>query len=299
MQWKKYFRSGKLLGGLLILGLLTGLIDCAAAEPEVWLSATSIRPGDFFTVKVKTLPNSRVTLRFIGSDKQMYIAGSPEQYVGLMAASYRTVPGKYPLVIEIDNGETSVKKEQTITVVYRSFAEQRITVSKQMQENTATAEKQAQDAQTGSEIRQKADKIGLPPLWNDTFIMPVTGRKTSDFGLIRYVNNQENGRHSGWDLAAPTGTPVVAVNEGRVVFAGTLYATGYTVILHHGLDLYSAYAHLSKITVQEGERVNRGQPVGKVGATGLATGPHLHLTMRVGEIPVDPALFIDKTVDWN
>jgi murein DD-endopeptidase MepM/ murein hydrolase activator NlpD len=299
MQLKNYFRSGKPLGWLIVAALLSGIMVFAAEGPEVSLSAARIRPGDFFAVKVKAAPKSRVTLKFLGSRKQLNAVGSPEQYAGLAAASYRTVPGKYPLVVEIDNGEAPVIKEQTIEVVSRDFAEQRITVSKQMQENTATAEKQAQDAQTGAAVRQKAEKLGLPPMWSDAFIMPVTGRKTSDFGLIRYVNNKENGRHSGWDLAAPTGTPVVAVNEGRVVFAGSLYATGYTVILHHGLDLYSAYAHLSMITVQEGERVSRGQQVGKVGATGLATGPHLHLTMRVGEIPVDPALFIDKTVDWN
>ena len=299
MRRRNCWRAGALWGRLIILGLLTGLTYCAAAEPEVWLSATSIRPGDFVMVKVKAAPDSRVTLKFMGSSKQLIAVGSLEQYAGLAAASYRTVPGKYPLTVEIDNGEAPLIKEQTITVVDRSFVEQRITVSKQMQQNTATAEKQAKDAQTGLAVRQKAEQMGLPPMWSGAFVMPVSGRKTSDFGLIRYVNNRENGRHSGWDLAAPTGTPVVAVNEGRVVFAGTLYATGYTVILHHGLDLYSAYAHLSKITVQEGERVGRGQQVGKVGATGLATGPHLHLTMRVGEIPVDPALFIDKTVDWN
>jgi murein DD-endopeptidase MepM/ murein hydrolase activator NlpD len=299
MQLKNYFRSGKPLGWLIVAALLSGIMVFAAEGPEVSLSAARIRPGDFFTVKVKAAPNSRVTLKFLGSSKQLYAVGNTGCYFGLAAASYRTVPGKYPLAVEIDNGKASEKSEQTVTVVCRSFVEQRITVSKQMQQNTATAEKQAKDAQTGLAVRQKAEQLGLPPMWSGAFIMPVSGRKTSDFGLIRYVNNRENGRHSGWDLAAPTGTPVVAVNEGRVVFAGTLYATGYTVILHHGLDLYSAYAHLSKITVQEGERVGRGQQVGKVGATGLATGPHLHLTMRVGEIPVDPALFIDKTVDWD
>jgi murein DD-endopeptidase MepM/ murein hydrolase activator NlpD len=283
---------------MVVFVLITGITVFAAAEPEVWFSATQIRPGDFFTVKVKATPNSQVSIKFMGSSKRLYTVGNPDQFIGLVAASYRTVPGKYPLSIEIDNGGL-LTKEQTIEVVSRRFDEQRITVSKQMQQDTITAEKQANDARIGLEVRQRAEKLQLPPLWRDAFVMPVNGRMTSDFGLIRYVNNQENGRHSGWDLAAATGTPVAAVNEGQVVFAGTLYATGYTVIMHHGLDLYSAYAHLSKIAVKEGKRVKRGQLVGNVGATGLATGPHLHLTMRVGEIPVDPALFINRTLGWK
>ncbi len=130
-------------------------------------------------------------------------------------------------------------------------------------------------------------------LWEGTFQMPVAGQTTSVFGARRsYSGRPADGQHTGWDLAAPSGTPIVAPNHGQVVLVGLLPSRGNTVILDHGLGVYSLYLHLSRILVREGDKVAKGQQIGLVGATGLATGPHLHWEVRVGGATVDPALWL-------
>lgn len=270
-----------------------------AEEPEITFSTTTIRPGDFFLVKVKTIPESTVTFKLQNQSKQLSWLESEGSYIGMMALSYRTKPGEYPGQIEVTNSQRMVVIAQNILVENRKFVEERIRVPEKKRKAILTPQNRNNDNQRTAEVREKAEQKKLPPLWEGPFVLPVTGRKTAEFGLIRYVNDIENGRHSGWDIAAPNGTPVKAINKGEVIFAGNLYITGNTVILHHGLDFYSSYAHLSKITVKEGETITKGQVIGNVGSTGLSTGPHLHLTIRVGDIPVDPALILDKTIEWS
>lgn len=264
-----------------------------------WLrcSTTVIRPGDFLRIQVVATPQATVTVNFLGQTKTLYPVGPQATFDGLAAASYRTVPGKYLLTVTVNNGAEILTQTQDIEVIARQFVEQRITVPEKMRKETATDDKTAADAKVGVAVRKNAESQPLGLLCEGAFIMPINGKKTSDFGLIRYVNNIEHGRHSGWDLAAATGTPVAVMNRGRVAFAGKLYSSGNTVIIHHGLDLYSSYAHLSKIRVREGGMVEKGQIIGNVGMTGLATGPHLHFALRVGEIFVDPELFIGHVID--
>jgi murein DD-endopeptidase MepM/ murein hydrolase activator NlpD len=289
------------LGLLLVVATFLALDVNRANGAADWLhcSTTVIRPGDFFRIQVEAEPQATVTVLFLNQTKSIYPVGPQATFIGLAAASYRAVPGKYPITVTVVNGSETLSRTLDIEVVARQFVEQRIAVSEKKRKATATEAKTAADARVGVAVRQKVAAHPSGLLCEGVFIMPLKGRRTSDFGLIRYVNNIEHGRHSGWDLAGVTGTPVAAMNRGRVVFAGKLYSSGKTVIIHHGLDLYTSYAHLSKIRVKEGSMVAKGQTVGNVGMTGLATGPHLHLTVRVGEIPVDPALLVGQTVGWQ
>jgi len=120
------------------------------------------------------------------------------------------------------------------------------------------------------------------------FTVPIPGGTGANFGHRRVFNGQPRAPHAGADLRATTGTPVHATNQGRVVLAKNLFFTGNTVILDHGLGIYSLYAHLSRIDVKRGDPVNNGQVVGLAGATGRVTGPHLHWGMRVQGARVDP-----------
>ncbi len=112
---------------------------------------------------------------------------------------------------------------------------------------------------------------------------------TAPFGDRRTFNGNTQSQHYGIDLDGKTGAPIVAANDGTVVLIRDCYTSGNTVIVHHGAGLYSLYFHLSKFLVKEGAKVKRGQRLGLVGRTGRVTGPHLHWSMKVGDLYVDPA----------
>jgi len=125
-------------------------------------------------------------------------------------------------------------------------------------------------------------------LWDGPFIRPVPDAANSAFGTRSILNGQPRSPHSGADFSAERGAPVLAANRGRVVLVGEFFFAGRLVVLDHGLGLYTLYFHLDRQDVTEGVLVEQGQPIGTVGSTGRATGPHLHWAAHLGIARIDP-----------
>lgn len=154
----------------------------------------------------------------------------------------------------------------------------------------------APDSALAARIRRESERAAevaarsheTPRLWTGTFLRPRASRITSGFGHGREYNGTITSRHMGTDFAGGTGAPVRAANRGVVRIVGAFYYGGNVVYVDHGEGLTSAYLHLSRQLVAEGDTVERGQVIGRVGATGRVTGPHLHLIVRYGRVTVDP-----------
>lgn len=131
--------------------------------------------------------------------------------------------------------------------------------------------------------------------FQNPFIRPLKSKVTSNFGYKRVFNNKKDSWHSGTDLRAAIGTPIPSANRGIVRFAGELFFNGGTVILDHGMGIYTMYCHLSKVLVQEGEILPQGAIIAKSGNTGRSTGPHLHWGTKVNGHWVDSLSMVDAT----
>ena len=217
-------------------------------------------------------------------------------YAGGQAALYGvdldTKPGTMAWRVGVvEPGRAPRSAHGGVRIVRRDFHVERLTVPNTMVDLDPETERRA--VAEGKQLAALYRTITPERLWRGKFTNPVgTTAAGRGFGARRIINGQPRSPHSGSDFKAPTGTPVVAVNGGKVALVAEFFFPGRLVILDHGLGLHTAYFHLDSIAVAEGERVERGQTIGTVGATGRATGPHLHFGAQVAGARVDPTTLL-------
>jgi murein DD-endopeptidase MepM/ murein hydrolase activator NlpD len=212
-----------------------------------------------------------------------------EEYAALAGIDLETKPGKTPWKVGVVDAAGRPRKiSGTIVVRSRKFAVQRLSLPRRMVDLDPETERRAV-AEAGR-LRTLYETLSLERLWRGRFTRPVGGAGLGvGYGSRRIINNQTRAPHAGIDFSAELGTPVVAANRGRVALVADFFFAGRLIILDHGLGLYTLYFHLDGVEVAEGAMVERGQTIGTVGATGRATGPHLHFGAQLRRARVDPA----------
>ena len=215
-------------------------------------------------------------------------SSQPAVVRGLFGVDLEKAPGKYDLKVTATKaGGEAVSCTALVTIGEGHFAIERLQVEKQFVEPDPEQIKRA-DAER-QKLREIFDTVTPERLWDGPFRIPLDHVATvTNFGKRRILNGNAGSPHSGVDLPAITGTPVHATQRGRVALAGELFFSGNTVVVDHGLGIYTFYGHLSEIDVKAGDLVNRGDVIGKVGATGRVTGPHLHWGLSIERARVDP-----------
>jgi len=214
--------------------------------------------------------------------------GREAVHAGLLGVDLEKAPGRYELKITAQKaaGEKIVCSAN-ITVRAGKFATERLRVGKEFVEPNPEQVKRANEER--DRLREIFDRITPERLWNGKFRVPLDGVTAgSNFGKRRILNGNPGSPHGGADFPGTTGTPVHATQRGRVVLADELFFAGNTVVLDHGLGIYTFYGHLSEISAKVGDILEAGDVLGKVGATGRVTGPHLHWALTVERARVNP-----------
>jgi len=210
------------------------------------------------------------------------------EWIALVGVSLEAAP-RSRLRLEVERAG-GARSRVEIVVAAKKYAEERLKVP------PGQVELSPQDlARYRREQAHLVEAIGTfsaSPPSTLRLLQPVPGVRSSTFGLRRIFNGQSRRPHSGMDIAAPTGTPVLAAAAGKVLDIGDYFFSGNTIILDHGQGMLSLYAHLSRVEAKAGEAVAAGAPIGEVGATGRVTGPHLHFSVYLNAVAVDPALFL-------
>jgi len=279
------------LGRAYLSIVVMAIAASAAATPPaltVTTRARAVQPGELvlFTI-LAAQPVSRVTVRAFGRDWPSYEDGSARRWRAPVGIDLDTRPATYHAEIAAGEDRTSYP----LVVRARAFRTRHLTVNPDLVNPPPDALERID-----AEARELSDiwAHGQPQrLWSGPFVRPVPDEANSAFGTRSVYNGEARSPHSGADFLSPEGRPVKAPNAGRIVLAGARYFTGNTVIVDHGLGMFSLFAHLSEMDVKAGDTVAAGDLVGKVGATGRVTGPHLHWTVRVNGARVDPLSLLD------
>ena len=271
---------------LVVVTAALGLCLCAAAASAADLPKESRVPGGIAILdlgRADAAPG-QVTFRGYGAP----VLRTDSGWVAVVGIPLDAGPGPQAAQLQPAAGQA---RELAFEVTDKHYEEQRLKVANKRHVDPSPADLERIERETvrieaalGHFSADRAPELAMRP--------PVPGERSSSFGLRRFFNDQPRKPHSGMDIAAPTGTPILNPAPGRVLDTGDFFFNGNTVFVDHGQGVITMYCHLSRIDVKPGDEVGTGGVLGAVGATGRVTGPHLHWSVAVNRAMVDPALFM-------
>ena len=283
---------------LLVFTLITATfpynIKANALPPaDIFISSAALMQADTLLVRVKNEPGAvtgnlgNVPLRFFRSEDQ-------KDWLALVGMPVNKKPGNYKLKVKVQN---KMPFQKSISVSKRDFPKTAMVITPELVQKGYTAKKIITNIanKENTLLRLTMAPISKKTYVTKPFIYPLAQiNVTGPFGDIRASKNYKI-QHLGVDLRAPVGTPVFAANNGKVALATSFPNYGNTIIIDHGLGVYSLYLHLSEFNVAPGHMVAQGDTIGLAGGSGYATGPHLHFSIKVRGAALDPLAFIKTT----
>lgn len=265
------------------------LLALTCPLPSLALPKESGVPGGIALVRLGAVTDNRVAPRAWLGEQPVWVSAENGQWLAVVGLALDLSPGSHELRIEDEGSLRTVR----FVVKTRDYPAQHI----RLKDSSKVTLSPADEARAVAEI----DEIRtLKRHWRDEaavdshFLQPAAGRLASRFGLRRFFNGEARAPHAGLDVAIPRGTPVKATARGMVLAVDDYFFNGKTVFVDHGNGLISMYCHLDRIDVEAGDPVSPGQRLGLSGMTGRASGPHLHWSMVLNGVMVDPELFIDS-----
>lgn len=272
--------------------MFSGIPVTKALSPsDIYLSAHVIHQGELNLIRINTESGEIPLVTWM--EKKVHLVPNPEKtdWIGFLGADLTASPGRNDVVVKMSN--SGPEQRLNMEIREKDYGVRNLTLPQNMVDL---------DAETLARVRKESAVTNAlweaepsSPLWDGPFIKPVPGEVIGPFGRRSVINGQPRSPHTGVDLRGKKGTPIKAINHGRVVFTGDHFFSGLSVVIDHGGGIQSMYFHMEKIQVQQGETVKKGAIIGFVGSTGRATGPHLHWGVRVNGARIDPSQLVDKS----
>lgn len=242
-------------------------------------------------VAVIALPQTPERPKVHYDDERVMVLEDGGHWYAIVGIPLSAEPGEQKLEVSPDGDAYFTIK---FAIEDADYPEQRLTITnkRQVDPNPDDLERIARD---------RAEMDAAFESWNNAsvnteFVLPAQGPRSSYFGLRRFFNDQPRSPHSGVDIAAPDRSDIIAPGPGVVVATGDYFFNGNTVLIHHGQGLVTMYCHMSEIDVEPGQAVDTGDLIGKIGATGRVTGPHLHWSVSLNQARVNPELFLIEPI---